>query len=452
MAVAHTGAMSDPEIVILVPNPDRTAVLTTDDGLLPRATASDGGTTDQLDAVEARLGSLPPVLRIVIGPLDADGEAPLRLADLDTIGPDAPAGFAWTDPARLDLARAVPSDLLAATHRAIGRHRDGPGPLDPPWSRPGWLGRASTWMTDRMRELGSPASAPPRVIYVWGIAIVLRAPSPAGAMFLKCCAPIFRQEAAVTGVLAEATPDLVSRVAAVEPDEGWLLMYDHGERSLGERRPQDWAIGLDLLATVQQAWMGRTDELARAGVAVRPIAELADTLAGFVGRHALASELSAEDLRAWRDAVPALVSACRRLDELGPPATLVHGDFHPWNVTDEPSGPRIFDWTDAAISHPFTDLAVYAMRADDVAIRRANRDRYLAHWAHQLDPAALVEAGELAIVVGTLYQVDSYLRILESLDPDDLWDLGSAAASWARAAVAALDEGIELARPGHADG
>jgi hypothetical protein len=150
--------------------------------------------------------------------------------------------------------------------------------------------------------------------------------------------------------------------------------------------------------------------------------------------------------------MPAFVAACRRLDELGPPATLVHGDFHPWNVTDQASGPRIFDWTDAAISHPFTDLAVYAMRADDVAIRRANRDAYLARWADHLDPASLTEAGELAIVVGTLYQVDSYLRILESLDPDDLWDLGMAIGSWARAAVASLDEGIDLVRPGHADG
>ena len=444
--------MSDREIVILVPNPDRSAVLTTEDGRLPRATSSATSTTDQLDAVTARLGSLPPVLRIVIGPLDAEGEAPLRLADFDTIGPDAPAGCTWTATDTLDPARATPPELHDAARRAMERHRDGPGPLDPPWSRPGWWARASTWMTDRMRELGSPASGPPRVVYLWGISIVLRAPSPAGAMFLKCSAPIFRGEAAVTGALAKVTPDLVSLVAAVEPDEGWLLMHDHGERSLGERPSEAWAVGLDRLATVQLAWAGRTDDLVGAGAAIRPIAELASALPGFATRYALAAHFSDEDRRSWDTALPALVAACRRLDELGPSPTLVHGDFHPWNVADEPSGPRIFDWTDAAISHPFTDLAVYATRPEDVAIRRANRDAYLARWADHLDPAALAEAGELAIVVGTLYQVDSYLRILESLDPDDVWDLEPAAASWARAAVAALDEGIALANPGHADG
>lgn len=307
-------------------------------------------------------------------------------------------------------------------------------------------------MTDRMAVLGFTATAQPRVAYLWGISMVLRAESAAGPMYLKCSTRIFDREAAVTAKLADVTPDLVTRVAAIEPDEGWLLMYDHGARELGEGPPEGWAVGLDLLATIQQAWTARTGELARAGAAVRPITELAMAVQRFATRDALAAQLSADDRRAWDAALPAFVAACRRLDELGPAPTLVHGDFHPWNVTDEPAGPRVFDWTDAAITHPFTDLAVYAMRADDVALRRAMRDAYLARWADQLDPAVLAEAGELAIVVGTLYQVDSYLRILESLDPDDVWDLAPASGSWARAAIEALSEGIALVRPGHAGG
>jgi hypothetical protein len=441
-----------PEIVVLVPHPTRRAVLTTEDRALPATTSSGSSTADHLAAVAARLGSLPPVLRIVVGPLDRDGDSHYRLVDLDTIGPAAPAGFAWTATEALDLSTAAPTELHEAVRHAVGRRRDGPGPLDPPWSRPGWFDRASAWMTDRMAGLGSMATASPRVVYLWGISIVLRAESAAGPMYLKCSAPIFNQEARVTELLAQVTPDLVTRVAGVEPDEGWLLMYDHGGRQLGEGPPERWTVGLDHLATIQHAWTERTGELARAGAAQRPIAELAETLGGFSTRDVLAARLSADDRRAWDAAVPAFEAACRRLDELGPAPTLVHGDFHPWNVTDEPSGPRIFDWTDAAISHPFTDLAVYATRPDDVAIRRAMRDTYLVRWSEHLDPAALAEAGELGIVVGTLYQVDSYLRILESLDADDLWDLAPAVGSWARSAVATLTEGIDVVRPGHADG
>ena len=117
-----------------------------------------------------------------------------------------------------------------------------------------------------------------------------------------------------------------------------------------------------------------------------------------------------------------------------------------------PDGPRIFDWSDTAIAHPFLDLAVYATRPDDVAARRALRDAYLARWADVLPPADLAEAGELAIVVGTLYQVEAYIRILTGLDPDDRGGMTGAARSWALAAIDALRDGIALERPGHADG
>jgi len=440
------------DFVILVPDPSRRSVLTTEGGVLPATSSSSLYTRDHLAAVEARLGCMPPVLRLVVGPDARDDEFGPRLVDLDTIGPDAPAGFIWTDTDALDLATAAPPQLQEAVRRAIGRHRDGPGPRDPPWARPGWFAGAARWMTDRMADLRSPATGPPRVIYLWGISMVLKAEAAAGPMFLKCSAPIFGQEASVTRLLAEATPDLVTRVAAVERDAGWLLMYDQGRQELGERPQADWGVGLDLLASVQRAWTARTGELVRAGAAVRSIAGLADDLPTFATRDVLASQLSAEDRRAWDAAVPAFVAACRRLDEVGPPPTLVHGDFHPWNVTDEPTGPRIFDWTDAAISHPFTDLAVYTTRADDVSLRRAMRDAYLARWSDRMDPDRLAEAGDLAIVVGTVYQVDSYLRILESLDPDDIWDLAPAVGSWARSAVATLTEGIGVVRPGHADG
>jgi hypothetical protein len=446
--------MPDREIllVILVRHHSRPAVLTTAEGALPTAATAESTISGKLDGVAARLGSLPPVLRIVLGPLDRAGDSDLQLVELEADGPDTLAGLSWTEAAALDLATVAPEGIADAVARAIRRLRDGPGLLDPPWSRPGWFARASAWMTDRMTALGSPPTRPPRVVYVWGISMVLRAESATGPKFLKCSAPIFRGEAAVTAKLAEATPDLVTRVAAIEPDEGWMLMHDHGGQVLGDRAPDAWSVGLDRLATIQQAWAARTGELARAGAPARSIVELAETVATFAARDALASQLSAEDRSAWEDAVPAFAAACRRLDELGPAPTIVHGDFHPWNVADEPAGPRLFDWTDAAISHPFTDLAVYATRPDAAAIRRAMRDAYLARWSDQMDPDGLAEAGDLAIVVGTVYQVDSYLRIVESLDPDDLWDLAPAVGSWARAAVATLREGIDLVRPGHADG
>ncbi|MDO8485837.1 MAG: phosphotransferase, partial [Candidatus Limnocylindrales bacterium] len=364
----------------------------------------------------------------------------------------APDGLAWTGWATLPLDSLDPGELRETVPRWIRRRESGPTPTDPPWGRPGWFARASRWMVDRMAELGRPASEPPTLGYGWGISMILRAPTANGAMFLKCCSLLFRHEAALTAFLADATPDLVTRVAAIEPDEGWLLMHDHGDRVLGKAPPSGWATGLEAYARIQRTWSTRTDDLARAGAETRSLAALARDLPTFADREPLASEFTDAERGAWTAVLPGFIAACERLDRLGPAPTISHGDLHPWNVAATPDGPRIFDWSDTAIAHPFLYLAVYATRPKQVATRRALRGAYLTCWSDALSPAELAEAGDLAIVVGTLVQVESYIRILTGLDPDDRGGMEGAARSWARAAIETLRDAIALKRPGHADG
>ncbi|HET7072010.1 MAG TPA: phosphotransferase [Nocardioides sp.] len=73
-----------------------------------------------------------------------------------------------------------------------------------------------------------------------------------------------------------------------------------------------------------------------------------------------------------------MVDSCRRLDAIGPGPTLVHGDFHPWNITFGPDATRVFDWTDAAVSHPFVDLATFVFRTRDLSVRRRLVDTCVA--------------------------------------------------------------------------
>ncbi len=451
----------DCTVVVLVPHPTRRAMLTSvlpewssdPVGRLPTLVIERDFTTSAcLTAIEALLGVPPRPLRIDPRRRDADGDPTLVVVDLEAIGPDAPSPYTWTDWATVSLDALEPPELREVLPRWIGRRELGPTIGDPPWSVAGWFERASGWMVERMAELRAPAFEAPRIVYLWGISVVLRAPSSLGPMFLKCSGPVFAREAAVTAVLAGGTPDLVTRVAAIEPDKGWLLMHDHGDRTLGDAPPETWAPGLEVHARVQQAWVGRERELIDAGAAVRSLEALAEALPTIADLEPLETELTGDDRQAWNDSIGAFVAACGRLDSIGPAPTLVHGDLHPWNVADTPDGPRIFDWTDAAISHPFLDLAVYATRPKDLDRRRAVRDAYLARWTERLTAADLVEAGDLAILVGTLYQVDSYVRLLSSLDPDDRGDLEGAAGGWARAAISTLREGIDVQRPGHADG
>ena len=253
-------------IVVLVPHPSRPALLTTAAPTwppgavigLPHVILDREFTTRAcLTAIEALLGVPPRALRIDPRRRDADGDPTVVVVDLEAFGPDAPSPYEWTDWAALPLDSLEPPELRDAVPRWVGRRRLGPTVGDPPWSVPGWFDRASSWMVDRMAELRAPAFEPPRIVYLWGISIVLRAPSALGPMYLKCSAPLFHREAAVTAVLAEATPDLVTRVAAIEPDANWLLMFDHGDATLGDGPPGSWAPGLDALAT-HPAGLGRS--------------------------------------------------------------------------------------------------------------------------------------------------------------------------------------------------
>jgi hypothetical protein len=352
-----------------------------------------------------------------------------------------------------DRLDARDPEVRATLERWALRRAAGPAPHDPPWMLPGWFGRASDWMVAQMVTAANPPSGPVTVEHAAGLSVVLRAEGPAGAMFLKCSIPLFGAEAVVTTALAAATPDLVTNVVTAHPNEGWLLMRDQGVGLLGDRPEDEWGSGVDVVARIQRAWIGRSDELVAVGVTPRSLEALATTLPDLAHMEPLATDFAADDRAAWDAAMPGFIAACESLDSLGPRPALLHGDLHPWNVTAGGDGAiRVFDWSDAAIAHPFLDLAVYVTRSADPGRRRALRDAYLRHWRDVLPADRLARAGDLAILVGTLYQVAGYVRIAAHMEADDTADYEGATASWARAAVATLTEGIDVRRPGHADG
>ena len=192
--------------------------------------------------------------------------------------------------------------------------------------------------------------------------MVLRCPVEGGDAYFKCSPEIFGSEAAVTQALAERMPGRVPEVIAVDEAQRWLLMGDLAAAELGEQDESLWHHGLTTHAGIQVSWLGRTDELVGLGLPVRSLADLAAEVEVLTGD-------------------PALAEACRRLDRLGPGPTLVHGDLHPWNVVFGSGAARVFDWSDAAVSHPFVDLATYVFRTQDVAVRRELVEAYVAAWA-----------------------------------------------------------------------
>ena len=340
--------------------------------------------------------------------------------------------------------RLLPADLRATLAWWLDRAGDAAGSLPPAaWTRPGWFERASAWMAEHMALANQPPDGPARVVYLWPLSVVLRTPSPSGDAYLKAAAPVFAHEASITAALAARSPDAVPEVLDVEPGENWLLMRDIGGSLLGDEPAPAWDVGLAAAARLQRAWEGSCGELLRAGAARRTLDDLAEQVPAFVERLALGDRVGRDEHRAWRAAIPRLSAACARLQGAGVPETLVHGDLHPWNIARTPRGLIVFDWSDSAIGHPFVDLVTTVIRTDDVAVRRRLAEAYLSAWP-EVSRDDREEVAGLAMVVGSLYQVQSYLAILDSIDPVETLDLEGADLGWLGRARRALDLGIAV--------
>lgn len=442
-------------IAVLVASPDGQSILVRDDPALggctlPTATVpiSDEPPIERTIAVAAELLGRPIIpLRLTLRAVDADRRPTLIVVEAAPVDDDADAeaGTRWA--AAADLRdRLQPADLRATL--AWWLDRDGEAAdRNPPaaWTRPGWFEGAAAWMAEQMALANQPPDGPARIVYLWPLSVVLRAPSGAGDAYLKAAAPIFAHEASITAALAARSPDALPEVLGVEPHENWLLMRDIGGSVLGDEPAPAWGAGLALAAQVQRSWDGSSGELLRAGALRRSLDDLAEQVPALVEGLELREPIDRDERRAWRTAIPRLMAACARLQDTGVPETLIHGDLHPWNIARTPRGLVVFDWSDSAIGHPFVDLATMVIRTDDVAVRRRLAEAYLAAWP-EVARDDRTEVADLAMVVGSLYQVQSYRAILDSLDPMETLDLDGAYPSWLRRARLALDLGVAVPR------
>ncbi|MGW1448484.1 aminoglycoside phosphotransferase family protein [Micromonospora sp. NPDC002411] len=304
-----------------------------------------------------------------------------------------------------------------------------PAERSPDWSDEQWQVRARSWVDAQLSLAGRRVTGlvEPRV-RPWSL--VWRVPTDDGTVWFKANNPGTVHEAVLVETLAELTPERVLTPIAVDREQGWSLLPDGGEslRDVLGRDPDlsHWERALPGYAALQLASAPRADELVALGVPDHRPEVLAGLFAELLDDHGallIGAEggLSQDMYERLRAELPSYAERCRRLADIGIPATVQHDDLHDGNVFAGTDGYRYFDWGDASVAHPFGTLLVtlrsirYAKKpaADDTQLARL-RDAYLEAWTDRYDRRTLVEAADLAIELGPVSRSLSWRRALDT--------------------------------------
>jgi Phosphotransferase enzyme family len=222
------------------------------------------------------------------------------------------------------------------------------------WRDEDWLATAQAWARDRAAATGRPVTGEVEQTHVTRWSTVLRLPTDRGPLWFKANDDAMRHEAGLVDLLAARRPDAVPPLLASDPDRGWMLMDDAGERLRTivprERSLGRWHEALRLYAEVQVAATADTDAMLALGVPDRRLAGLPEQYAGLVAR------LDVEPR--FREAVGEVERLCDELAATDLPDTVQHDDLHDGQVFVRDGRTLLLDWGDSCVTHPFLTLSV----------------------------------------------------------------------------------------------
>jgi hypothetical protein len=244
---------------------------------------------------------------------------------------------------------------------------------------------------------------------------VLRVPVENGIAWFKACAPVQAFEPRLTAKLCARWPDRVPEVLAHDEERAWLLLADAGSPlDATGNRPESWLAVLPPYAELQHGEATHVDEHLTNGVPDLRVDALPARYEELLRRDL---PLEAAETRRLGEFAPQFAELCRKLGEHGVPDSVQHDDLHMANVYAADGRPRVLDWGDASISHPFASLVVTFQFLEEAtglppnsAWYRRLRDAYLEPWG-----AGLEGTFALALLVGTIAHALAWIRQRDAL-------------------------------------
>jgi hypothetical protein len=328
-----------------------------------------------------------------------------------------PPGVRWSPVDVTDFS--APPVLAGRLRTLVEEMRLGiaPPPLRVPWARSGWHARAVAWIEERLAAIHRPPTGPIRLQRTWSLSQVMWVPTHTGRAYFKASAALpFGHEPALTAYLASTIPEHTPVVLAFDSAERWLLTEDFGGRKLDEHDPADLELGLPAIIETQRELVGKASELVRVGCLDRPLRALsADLVEALEWARAIGLAVDAPTIH--RIAVWVRRGA-ERLDRLGLPPTLVHGDLHPANAVTVGGRVVLFDWADGAITNPLLDLYSWLRSAREPSLRERLREACVQGWAGVADANLTRFAFEEAGIMSLAYQTVSWVLWLRAFEPE----------------------------------
>lgn len=335
------------------------------------------------------------------------------------------------------------------------------------WTDPAWRATVVAWATERLAALGRSVAGPVEQPHLRPWSTVLRLPTEAGPVWCKAAGPGTAHEARLLEHLAAIGAPLVLAPLATDTERGWILLPDGGP-TLRQARPDGsgdhdlvaWERILPAYAGLQRSLEPDPGALLATGLQDLRPAAIPGVLARLLDDEAIwdparMAEADREAAAAARPRLHALVpwvaDASARLAASGIAPTLQHDDLHGGNIFLTPAGPRVFDWGDASLAHPFLTLTstlnsiAYrtGLAADGPELGRV-RDTYLAAWTDRRPIAELRRTADLALDLGRISRAAAWARAQAGVPVDALEGDGGAPAMWLADLVERL-EGRDIA-------
>ncbi len=186
------------------------------------------------------------------------------------------------------------------------------------------------------------------------------------------------------------------------------------------------------------------EALLRMGCLDRSLEKLAEHIDTFMSDTEALSYLDAAEVEQLRTYTPLLKALCQQLASYNLPSTLVHGDLHSGNVAFQHGKPIFFDWADGCVSHPFLDAVTFwggtSVFADATAARTRLRTAYLAQWLAYAPMERLIEAAQVAEILGSLYHIMRNRDISANMETPWNKAMGTWVTFWVRELLDGLAE------------